>query len=474
MARTIICPVGLSIFQGEQGLQRLNVPLSAGHEHQQVRSVLESLGDQADSLSAELATLKRLAASREDEVVFLATDTDDGERAARVNVVISKARFGVAASPKRVSGLVLDDATRFRREGIPQLVQAIDRHVSNGLERGSQPLLSVSGGIKPVVPYVALYGMLRGVRIAYTFERTGDLIFLPPLPISFDWSAVALAGRALGVIDREATIKRDRLTALLGEECARLEALFEEEAGEVTLSAFGLLLLENMRTAVERAVLLSPSARKKLETLQGGERAVVEAMLDKVRNPLVREHKKHPFSGTDLDVYKPGRTRQRLAYWVEGPDVRIAEIYTDHDEYERDLSGRRKSHYDQAQFVTHRPTEQMVEEDLLADETVAIALRDLARAEQERGRASEGEHRALAERNDALELGAELENQLTAARTVSADRQASLDELNRRAEELQRRVNGFDTWRRDISSWNWWRRVRAAVLGPWPPWPPAA
>lgn len=164
MGRMIISPIGLSIFQGKHGLRRLGVRLTPGHEAEQVRSLLGSLGSDADSLSAELATLKALKANSQDKAVFLATDTDVSYRAASVNAAVAEHRFGVWAVAERIPSLGLEDAARFRREGIPNLVQKMDQYVALARGDGRSPLLNVSGGIKPVVPYVALYGMLQAVE----------------------------------------------------------------------------------------------------------------------------------------------------------------------------------------------------------------------------------------------------------------------------------------------------------------------
>jgi putative CRISPR-associated protein (TIGR02619 family) len=453
MARTIICPVGLSIFQGKRGLSRLGVTLTPGHELQQAREVIADLGPKADELSAELATLKRMDAGREDTAVFLATDTDDGERAAWVNAALAAKRFGVADPVvKRIKGLVLDNATRFRTVGIRQLIEEMEAHVGRALATGWEPVLSVSGGIKPVVPYVAVYGMLRGLPITYAFEVTGELITLPPLPIGFDWATLALAERVLGEIERETTIDRTRLETLLGDDWRRLQGLFEEVDGQASVSALGHMVLDIRRRGVAQPVMLSPSARSRLDQLRGTERKAVEGMLDRVRNPLIRAHKIHSFHGTDLDVYKPGDTGLRLAYWVEGDCVYVAEIYAAHDDYERHLPGRVKKDYQREEFVAHWPDSTLSPaDDPLSDETVIVALRDVARAEQERDQAKAAAAHASQERELALALAAEVEEKYNA--------------LRESVQATQERLAGLEGALRDMRSWRLWRRLRWAVFG---------
>lgn len=452
MARTILSPVGLSIFQGKQGLNRFGIKLTPGHELQQARDIIRGLGAQADALSAELATLKRMGAGAADTVVFLATDTDAGEQAAWVNAALAEDRFSVDATVERIAGLVLDDVTRFRTVGVHRLIQTMDAHVERGLEAGGRPMLSVSGGIKPVVPYVAVYGMLRGLPITYIFEVTEELITLPPLPIAFDWAALALAEPVLAEIERDTAIHRKRLDLCLGSELPRLQGLFEEFDDQVSVSALGQMVLDLRRRSIDQPVMLSGSAHVTLGRLHGTERKTVEGMLDRVRNPLVRAHKIHPVHGTDLDVYKPGNTSARMAYWVEGDRVYVAEIYAAHDDYVRDLPGRLKKAYAGDEFVPHWPESVLSSTDNpLGDETVTVALREQERAERERDEARVAEGRAEADRDQALALAAEFEQQAR--------------ELRQKAQQVEERLDGLKRSLGEVTSWGLWQRVRWALSG---------
>ncbi len=458
MGQLVVCPVGLSIFQGRHGLRQHNVNLKPGHEAQTLGPLLESLGADADLLSAELATIKALKPAAGDRVVFLATDTDEGDQAARANAAIAAHRFDVSSESERVGGLVLDSATIFRRRGIPSLIQVMDRHIDRALRDGLRTVLGVSGGIKPVVPYVALYGMLRGVPVAYLFEREVELITLPPLPIEFDWAALATAERAFREVQDETAISRARLEGLLGDQLTRMEGLFEDaEDGLVTLSGFGLMLVASLGQAAERPVMLSPSARRRLDGFNVSERKVAESMLDRVRNPVVRASKRHEFRGTDLDVYKPGNTAPRLAYWVGNEGVYIAEIYLDHDTYEKELLGRLRQDYPTKEFTPHWPAGVLTSREVLDDETVAVALDEKARAEQERDRVLEAAARVAADRDAALALAGTAEAEAAAAK-------AARDVEMRSARELEERALAAEARQARMASWGVWRRLQW-VLG---------
>src|SRR6185436_19615245 len=105
-------------------------------------------------------------------------------------------------------------------------------------------------------------------------------------------------------------------------------------------------------------------------------------MLNRCRDPLWRREKYHKFAGTDLDVYKPGNTAQRLAGWVNARGVYVAELYPNHDLYERDLPGHRRADYDVNDFVAWKPAEPLTEnEDAAAGLMMQI---ERERVEQQR------------------------------------------------------------------------------------------
>ncbi len=460
MARTIILPTGISIIRKLSPDQQRRLQGGA-----LLCQVLQGAAVRVNELSAELAMLNALEASQDDEVVFLTTDTDKGEEAAALNACIAKAIFGVPSVCKRISGLVLDDAGKLRSEGIPTLVRALDAQVSRAADEGRAPWLSVGGGINLVLPYIAIYGMLRHVPVSYVFEMTGALITLPPLPIDFDWAALRAAERVLGEVEDNVIIDPASLRRLLGESFSRLEGLFEKYDGGLTLSAFGRLVLSHLRQARETPVFLSPSARRTLDAARGTQRDLLELLLDHIRNPLWRAQKLHAFQGTDLEVYKPGNTSHRAAGWTErmrGGDqyielVYIAELYF-HQEYLRDLPGRRRDLYDAKEFTPYEPAPQ----DVTGTEEGADAF--VTRAIRARDKAEEEKQRAEQERNQALDLAAEMEGEWKKARDAADENREVAERYRNEADRLKSQLTIVEAARREMNSWNTWRRLRWALI----------
>ena len=426
MGRMIIMSVGLGIIR--------KLPHDADPDN-------PPLDGNVPDLSAELSTLEALQASSDDKAIFIATDTEDCERAANFNARIAKREYNVDTEIKRIEGLVLDNAERFRREGLPSLVQELDKLVERAFREGREPLLSISGGIKPVVPYMAVYGMLRQIPVTYIFERTGNLITLPPLPLSFDWESLSSVENLLRHIKEEVMIARHELQNCLGGDFRKLEGLFEDAGeGQMTLSAFGLMLLNELKIASENPVMLSPSAWKKLEETKDVQRKLLDHLLDKVRIPLWRAQKRHTFHGTDLEVYKPGNTSHRLAGWVKDGIVYVAELYTSHDDYVRDLPNRSRNQYNERDFQRYTPkAEKMTEEELEkagGDEMVAVAIREKERAEKAH--------------EETLQMAIQYEEELK--------------EVKQKLEKVKQEADKLRAEKEEKDSWGFLRRLRWAIF----------
>jgi|GEM_PF-3359391 len=446
MGRLVVLPVGLSLLRNLQ--KAFNLQLTPGNETHELMANWERISSHLERLSVELSILKKLGVGSEDTVAFLSTDTDSAESAARANALLAEKAFGLTSQAIRIKGLNLDNAEEFLKKGLHNFFTELDKCISNAYEKGLDPILGIAGGIKAVLPYVAVYGMLSNVPLVYVFEETQALATLPPLPLDFDWEGLRNLDRILRELEQEGVISLARLRSSLGEDFAKWEGLFELEEGHATLSAFGHLLLSKIRRAQDSPVMLSPSAKQKLESLKGAERNVVETLLDRVRNPLWRAQKCHSFSSTDLLVIKPGSTSPRLAICaIKNESVYVAEIYSAHDEYERDLPNRHRNDYDLRNFVPHNPKsipiDAEIEEEAGGDISLALALNE-ARVMQK-------------ERDEALELASSYEQKLKAYEAQLKEYEQSLIEIREKLAEMEARE-------RERSSWGLWRRLRWALF----------
>jgi hypothetical protein len=181
-------------------------------------------------------------------------------------------------------------------------------------------------------------------------------------------------------------------------------------------------------------------------------------MLSRIRNPIWRSQKRHAFPTTDLEVYKPGSTSQRIAAWIVSPNtIYVAELL-EHDEYEKTLPGRRVADYDVDRFVRWAPDADAPIDMLTDEETAGDRLRKAA--EVERRSTNEARSRAANDVTEALALSGALETELQAAREIADQvpvlREAlalARDNVDRLQAEVAAHVGG-----------GLWARLRRAIV----------
>lgn len=407
--RKIIATAGTSVFRG---LEQKGLSLDGDHDLAKVtKSKIREWGNDTDRLSAELSTLAGLEAKEKDQLVLLATDTDEGERAAKIVGHIAELRFGIQSEVVRIEGLVLDDAETFKQEGLVRLVERLDEDVKEASHKGREPVLGVCGGIKSVTPYVVIYGMMRRVSLAYIFEFTNKLLTMPRLPLSFDWEAIRATSRVLAKIRDQDIVERYQIRNELGDYYYDVEGLFEEVDGLVALSAFGKMLLRDVEQASNTTVSLSPSAQKTLDDSVGPMREQLELILSRLPHRLWREQMSNHFPNTDLDVWKLAKSTRRAAGWVKPHVVYVAELYTNYEEYNRDLPKQSLEDYDEDHFDPWTPDEEI---DPLTDEEKATdrlqARNETLKTQLEQARERAAKYRSEVKEKEEMLEEAEEEN----------------------------------------------------------------
>lgn len=294
-------------------------------------------------LSAETNGLFRSGVQRGDKVVLLSSDTDEGELCADVLSGIIRDHFaGVSASWRRIKGLQVSDPTAFRREGIPNLFKTLDELTKE--KSTDEVRLNVSGGFKGTVPFMVVYAMFSDLPVAYVFERTEGEILLPGFPIEFDWDRYSPAAEALLGVEAKTAMTESEILDLLPDDHTparrafrALFELFEDE--KYTLSALGMLVVERLRTLTENTPInISPTAQANIAGFPTDDAKVVQKMISRLRNPLMRTlpGQADRLHTTDLRVMK-SKTRTatpRVLYWISSGNIHVAEVFLSHDDYE--------------------------------------------------------------------------------------------------------------------------------------------
>lgn len=270
-------------------------------------------------LSAEIHSLVRIGVSPEDRVIFLTSDTSDGEACARaLTLYLEKYFHGILVEVIPVKGLQVYNAELFRREGVVNFVRICLRKVRD--YGTAQVILNPTGGYKALVPYTVLVGMVKRIPCRYIFEQSNQLLTLPPLPIAFDRGPFERYRSLIERIERETAIPaKDWEREVRHDDRSLLEPLIERTNVDVTLSAVGLLLLDEVRSPTALIPFLSRKAWEDcLDNLsQLHECDPFRFLLRVAADDNQLRLAEHINVGNGLRWLKPGRTTDRYLVSVE-------------------------------------------------------------------------------------------------------------------------------------------------------------
>jgi putative CRISPR-associated protein (TIGR02619 family) len=268
MPRTIICSTGTSAAKGIcLPAQLAQWVAQQGSVEGAARAIFAQFADLRPegealqkTLSAEVHSLIRIGITKDDRVLLLSSATEDGHACAlAVSRYLEKQFPGILTEVRQVEGLQVRDAELFRRVGVVDFVRYCLKAINDyGAEH---VILNPTGGFKALVPYTVLVGMLKRVPCRYIFEQSTQLLELPPLPVAFDRAPFERYRGLIERIERETAIPRTEWGgAVRYDDRPLLEPMVEQSDQEVTLSAVGLLLLDEVRTPTDLVSFLSRQA----------------------------------------------------------------------------------------------------------------------------------------------------------------------------------------------------------------------
>lgn len=327
MPHTIVCSVGTSAAKGVCSPANLaswvqdqgGVDQAAATLFARFADILPEGEALQSTLSAEIHSLVRIGVSPADRVIFLASDTPDGEACAHASARYLEKHFpGILVEVHPVKGIQVHDAELFRREGVVNFVrECLDAVRDYGT---AQVILNPTGGYKALVPYTVLVGMVKHVPCRYIFEQSSQLLTLPPLPVAFDRGPFERYRSLIERIERETAIPaKDWEREVRHDDRSLLEPLVERTNVEVTLSAVGLLLLDEVRSPTALVPFLSRKAWKDcLDNLcQLHECDPFRFLLRVTADDNQLRLAEHINVGNGLRWLKPGRTTDRYLVSVE-------------------------------------------------------------------------------------------------------------------------------------------------------------
>ena len=274
-----------------------------------------------------------------DRLIFLSSNTPDGERCARcLEAHFSKLN---SCSIERIDRLNYQ-ASQFKMLGLRDLVAKLIKLVREERKNGREVLLNPTGGFKAEIAYATLVGLLFDVPVYYIHEAFPDIIEMPPTPIGWDYSLIALHDELLEWIAADLRRSNEVESRLLGNpSAAKLRLLLTEEDGFTFLSptgdAFYESYQEHLQSAQGAQVYLSDNAFATLNAADADTQALFERTLRKLALKELWIAGGDRVHGSDCVVFPKGHRNERVFFYEDDDGaVRVCELSRHSDQsYER-------------------------------------------------------------------------------------------------------------------------------------------
>lgn len=210
------------------------------------------------SLSAELNGLLRLYEGRLDAARdthwLIATDTCLGRSTTEAIGKVLK-RYGQTVDIKPIRDLRTNSLADFH-VAMAELASLCAEELHGWREKsGWKVVFNLTGGFKSVQGFMQTLGMLYADETVYVFERTGELLRIPRLPIRMDIGSV-LQDNPQGL----KALQRMAIGLPVTDDQARClpETLLLSIDGDATLSAWGQIVWDNSKARLLGEDLLPP------------------------------------------------------------------------------------------------------------------------------------------------------------------------------------------------------------------------
>ncbi len=139
--------------------------------------------------------MSKIEGIKDSNLVFLASETFSCIFAAQVISTLCQEFFGVEPEIKIIEGIQVLNPVLFRETGVRNYLKCLAEYGS--MLTPDEIIINITGGFKAILPVATMIGNVLGHRVVYVFERSDELITIPPLPVSVD---VELWGRYAHVL----------------------------------------------------------------------------------------------------------------------------------------------------------------------------------------------------------------------------------------------------------------------------------
>lgn len=369
--KLIICTVGTSISNGCPSQRNLLSKRSlwdddaSDFEKEISEKIINTEEGEFRKISAEINSIDRLSISDNDRIVLLSSDNAPGKACSKCLQQIISEHYNIPKSNitiERVEGLQVYDSTRLKKIGLNNFIATTLRYLDDkSLSYQYDIIINPTGGFKGVLPFLTILGMMYAKKTIYIFEFSEELIYLPPLPFTFDLNIFNRVKPALEYIDQEIAVPEQEYFSKIKNYTESERELFlsfvEPFEDKLTISSLANCFLSIEKESEQPIVL-----KKILDEIQNDnslQGLALKRLISKVSSPLWRNNHSENWYTTDLIIIKQPRTAERLAGFVKNNTFHVTHAFRNHDEYETKLVGCSVKDYANDNFVKWTPSEDL-------------------------------------------------------------------------------------------------------------------
>lgn len=342
MSQTIISTVGTSLLGNLRNPTRNPGGLTDPYE---------LLRANPQDASAEANAVTRLAAAG-DDLVFLYSDTEDGERCAEA-LKRYFAETGYRTRMERIAGLSYNEKG-FVSHGLRELVRRLAQEIRLATRAGKPAHLNATGGFKAEIAYATALGLMFAVPVSYIHEKFGDVITLPATPIAWDYSLFAWYSDFFNWIDAEPR-PTSEVQARLATMPDTVALLLENDGEHTYLSPLGEAYLESYRGEADtrQKVRLSAAARATLDAQDFTTRTAFLQLLERLRRGEAGDWQRsaETLSG-GVGKFPKGHSALRAFVYEQGGTLHVLELSGHREErrYQELMQTIRWSQYEHGEW----------------------------------------------------------------------------------------------------------------------------
>lgn len=189
--------------------------------------------------------------------------------------------------------------------------------------------MNATGGFKAEIAYATLVGLLLDVPVYYIHEAFRQIIEMPPVPISWDYSLLADNETFFEWVRAEYR-PTNEVEERLREKSPEIHLLLTDEDGFTYLSPAGEAFYEAYLYAQERyvsvPVYLSRSALTTYQSLEESLRTSFDRSLGKLRDPVLRRAGSDQVNNCDCLVYPKGHRDERIFWYEQEGSIYVCEL----------------------------------------------------------------------------------------------------------------------------------------------------